>query len=116
MFFIFYGGGTADTPYGYVGAPYPYNIEEYEVLSTKNTYSATWIIKNTNNNSATDSQYSITITSNNDERVSINAVREFFNPCTDLDSNGDCIPEDVKNRINFNGEFVGVNITKNCSI
>ena len=102
--------------YGFVEGVPPYNIEEYEVVeSTKNTYSATWVIKNTNNNDITDSQYSISITSNNDERLSINAVQEYFNPCTALDSNGDCIPQDIANRINFSGEFVGVNTSSPCS-
>ena len=86
----------------------PIVFTQYEVLeNSKNTYSATWIIENLDNTTDSDSNYTMTLTSNDDEKLSVSIIQEYNDWCTGYDANGECIPADITNRVNFYGDFIG---------
>lgn len=86
----------------------PIVITQYEVLeNSKNTYQATWIIENLDNTTHSDSNYTMTLTSNNDEKLSVSIIQEYNDWCTGYDANVECISADITNRVNFYGDFIG---------
>ena len=86
----------------------PIVITQYEVLeNSKNTYLATWIIENLDNTTHSDSNYTMTLTSNNYEKLSVSIIQEYNDWCTGYDANVECISADITNRVNFYGDFIG---------